>query len=286
MSIFASLTVAFASILCLNSQNLKAAETEPAACPADVRKISIDRASADREIPKRPDYTQGLVFVDGQLYESTGKTGQSAIYRLDSTGGPRTGLHSLDDQLFGEGLTKLGNRFYQVTWQSGRGFVYGYDRKTLTLVPMLTFRYDGQGWGLANFADDLVLSNGSDTLSFIEPTSFAVKREVKVRLGSKSIANLNELETLGEEILANIYGEDLIVGINPRSGCVRSLFDASKLVSEFAPELAALTDPVCIGNCSSWDFVMNGIAYDAENDELYLTGKNWPKIFVFREIAD
>jgi glutamine cyclotransferase len=256
---------------------------EPVACSgSNVRNLSLDRASADRVIAKPPDYTQGLLFVDGGLYESTGKVGQSAIYRLDLNGGPRAELFALDGRLFGEGLARIDDRFYQVTWKDGLAFVYNFDSKNGHLNRTGTFRRDGEGWGLTDFEGELVLSDGSDRLSFIDPATFATRRVVRVQLGNRSLASLNELESVGGAILANIYGDSSIVSIQPSNGCVDLVIDASALVADEGPELGALPTPTCVGRCSRWDFVLNGIAYDAAKDELYLTGKNWPAVFVYR----
>jgi glutaminyl-peptide cyclotransferase len=256
---------------------------EPATCTtSNIRILSLDRASADRVIAKPPDYTQGLLLVDGSLYESTGKVGQSAIYRLDLAGGPRTKLLALDERFFGEGLAKVGDRFYQLTWKDGLAFAYDFDGERLSLTR--TFRRDGHGWGLTDLDGELVLSDGTDRLSFIDPANFTTRRVVRVQLGDRALARLNELESVGHVILANIYGDNSIVSIQPSSGCVDAVIDASALVADVAYEIGALPQPVCIGPCSPWDFVLNGIAYDASKNELYITGKNWPAIFVYRDL--
>ena len=249
-----------------------------------VRHLAIDRAAAAREIVKLPAYTQGLIFVDGQLYESTGKKGRSAIYRLDASGGRASELNRLDKSLFGEGLAKLGDRFYQLTWRAGLAFAYSYDSERARLTRVSTYQRDGEGWGLTSFGDELVLSDGSHQLSFIEPKTFAVNRIVSVQRGGQQIANLNELEFARGEILANIYGDNTIVGIDPQDGCVGTIIDASGLMSDIAVDLAEVRQPICGNPCSKWDFVLNGIAYDAIKNELYITGKNWPVIFVYRDL--
>ena len=187
--------------------------------------------------------------------------------------------------MFGEGLAQLGDRFYQLTWRAGLAFAYSFDTASDTLTRESTFRRDGEGWGLTHVGDELVLSDGTDVLSFVDPATFATERVLRVRFGDTPIRNLNELENVRGDILANVYGDSRIVGIDPRSGCVVSLIDATGLVAEIAEDLSAVTSPICSATCSSWDFVLNGIAYDPDRDELYLTGKNWPKIFVFRGIS-
>lgn len=258
---------------------------EPAVCPdSSIQRLSLDRKSANRVIAKPPDYTQGLLFADDALYEGTGIVGHSAIYRLDLTGGPRSKLFALDQRLFGEGLARIGDRFYQLTWKDGLAFAYDYDDKNRSLRLSKTFRRDGQGWGLTDFAGALVLSDGSERLSFVDPATFTVKRVVQVRVGGRAVTYLNELESVDEAILANIYGDGRIVSIDPSTGCVDGIIDATRLVAEMVADLEALPEPICSGSCSGWDFVLNGIAYDADKSELYLTGKNWPAIFVYRDL--
>jgi glutamine cyclotransferase len=268
-------------------ERVSASVAEPASCPtADIRRLVVDRATAVREIAKPPAYTQGLVFADGYLYEGTGREGESAILRLDSSGGQATELSRLDDSLFGEGLAKIGNRFYQLTWQAGLAFAYEFNSESNRLERVSTFRREGEGWGLAASGDELILSDGSDALSFIAPQTFAVDHTIPVRLGEEHVRSLNELEFADGEILANIYGDSRIVGIDPKTGCVRTVIDASRLISEVDADLKSVQSPICDRPCSSWDFVLNGIAYDPERNELYLTGKNWPVIFVYRNLLD
>jgi glutamine cyclotransferase len=258
---------------------------ESAACPdSNILRLSLDRASASRVIAKPPDYTQGLLFADGALYEGTGIVGQSAIYRLDLSGGPRSTLFALDRSLFGEGLARIGDQFYQLTWKDGLAFAYEYDDEKRSFRRSRTFRRNGQGWGLTDLAGALVLSDGTERLSFVDPATFAVKRVIQVRLGSRAVTHLNELESVGEAILANIYGDGRIVSIDPSTGCIDAVIDATPLVAGMVSELEALAEPICSGPCSGWDFVLNGIAYDADKSELYLTGKNWPAIFVYRDL--
>lgn len=258
---------------------------EPAVCPdSNIPRLSLDRGSASRVIAKAPDYTQGLLFADGALYEGTGIVGHSAIYRLDLTGGPRSKLFALDRSLFGEGLARIGDSFYQLTWKDGLAFAYEYDDEKQSLKRSKTFRRDGQGWGLTNLAGALVLSDGTERLSFVDPATFAVQRVIRVRLGTRAVTFLNELESVGQTILANIYGDGRIVSIDPSTGCVDAIIDATPLVAGMVSALKALAEPVCSGPCSGWDFVLNGIAYDADKSELYLTGKNWPAIFVYRDL--
>lgn len=256
------------------------------ACPAEVTTLAIDRASAAREIPKSIGYTQGLVFDGGWLFEGTGQEGHSAVFRIDPRTGVTTKLARLDDSQFGEGLAVIGDRFYQLTWQSGLIFTYRYDAANGTLTRVDIVEHDGEAWGLTTIGEELVLSNGSDRLTFLDPETFAEDRTISVRLGDEPVRALNELEFIDGTIFANIYGTTRIVGIDPETGCVTTVVNARQLVADVIPDLKALAHPECGGRCTPWDFVLNGIAYDSEGQDLYLTGKNWPVIFVFEGILD
>jgi glutaminyl-peptide cyclotransferase len=269
------------------TSSAEASTASPAQClTSNVRHLAIDRASAVREFAKPPAYTQGLVFADGQLFESTGQEGASTILRLDAQGGPATELARLDDSLFGEGLAKIGSRFYQLTWQAGLAFAYEYDPEKRRLKRVSTFHRDGEGWGLAASGDELVLSDGSARLAFVSSETFAIERVVPVRFGNEDVASLNELEFAKGEILANVYGDGHIVGIDPKNGCVHTVIDATRLLSDIDADLKAVPNPVCDAPCSPWDFVLNGIAFDPEKNEIYITGKNWPMIFIYSDLLD
>lgn len=249
---------------------------------APARVITLDRGAAIREIPKEPRYTQGLVMVDGVLYEGSGYWEHSGVYRIDRRTGRSTEIARLDDRLFGEGLAELGDRLYQLTWRSGLAFVYDLEAGPAATLPTpRTIRHGGEGWGLTAVDARLVLSDGSSRLKVLDPEDFSVEREIAVTYGGQPVDRLNELETVDDLILANLYGDSHIVAIDPTDGCVRAVIDARRLVAEVQKDLARLRNPVCGGPCASLDFVLNGIAYDPESAELYLTGKNWPLILVF-----
>ena len=191
-------------------------------------------------------------------------------------------LFSIERSLFGEGLARIGDQFYQLTWRNGLAFVYRYDTAGQRLSRTATYRHEGEGWGLTDFDNELVLSDGSDKLSFLDPKTFTVLRQVPVRLGGHPVRYLNELESVDQLILANIYGDSSVVAIDPANGCVTTVIDASRLFAAMKEKFESLPDPICAGPCSPWDFVLNGIAYDPQAGELYITGKNWPLIFVYR----
>lgn len=208
-------------------------------------------------------FTQGLAIVDGTLYESTGEYGSSSLRRVELETGEVLERRDLAGRYFGEGLTIHDGRLIQLTWRSGVGFVY--DLESFELLE--TFSYSGEGWGLANDGEHLVVSDGSAELEFLDPGSFDVVRRVTVREHGTSLANLNELEFVDGEIWSNIWYEDRIVRIDPESGDVLGSLDLSGLY----PRAERASEDV-----------LNGIAYDAGAGRIFVTGKNWPQLFEIR----
>ena len=206
-------------------------------------------------------YTQGLVIDNGNLYEGTGREGTSTLRRVDLTSGKVLQQHAIDGRQFGEGITVMGDRVYQLTWKARTCYVY--DRETFR--ELNRFRYDGQGWGLTHDGKHLIMSDGSSGLRFIDPDTFKVVRTVWVRSGGRAITNLNELEYINGEIFANIWYKDVIARIDPETGNVNSWIDLTNLYP-----LRKRRDREC---------VLNGIAWDAENKRLFVTGKYWPKLY-------
>ncbi len=206
-------------------------------------------------------FTQGLVFDEGTLYESTGLNGQSAVKIVDLETGKTVKSYDIADKYFGEGITVVGNKIIQLTWRAKKGFVY--DKKTLKLLR--TFKYDTQGWGITYDGKYIIMSDGSDVLYFMDPRTFKVKGTLDVYHENGKVGKLNELEYIDGEIYANIWGEEKIARINPKTGQVTAWIDLSGLLSK--EDKKNRID------------VLNGIAYDAENKRLYVTGKLWPKIF-------
>jgi glutaminyl-peptide cyclotransferase len=209
-------------------------------------------------------FTQGLEYHDGRLYESTGRHGESSLREVDLETGRVLRRVDLAHQYFGEGLTVMGDRIYQATWRSGIGFIY--DRATFEQVG--TFEYTGEGWGLANDGHSLILSDGSNQLRYLDPETFRVVRVLEVREGTLPVHQLNELEWVRGEIWANIWHSDHVARIDPRTGRVIAWVD-----------LSALYPPAQRGDPEA---VLNGIAYDAETDRLFVTGKLWPRLFEIR----
>ena len=206
-------------------------------------------------------FTQGLVYSDGHLYEGTGKKGESTLRLVDLSTGKVEKIASLDAHYFGEGIAVLDHRIYQLTWQNRIGVVY--DEKTFEVEK--TFQYTGEGWGLTTDGKNLIMSDGSATIRFLDPKTFAVVRRITARSSHGKVDRLNELEYVKNEIWANIWYEDKIARISPTTGDVLGYLDFAGLHPR--------------SHRHSSEDVMNGIAYDAENDRLFVTGKNWPQLF-------
>jgi len=205
-------------------------------------------------------FTQGLLFQDGELYEGTGLWGRSSLRRVTLETGEVQQQHNLEDRYFGEGLALWGDRLIQLTWRSGQGFVY--DRATFQLLQ--TFQYPTEGWGLTQDGESLILSDGSDRLYFLDPETFQFRRYLTVQDGDRPINRLNELEYINGEVWANIWLDTRIARIDPATGQVLAWIDLAGL------------DPTAQQNP---DAVLNGIAYDAQGDRLFVTGKLWPRLY-------
>ena len=212
-------------------------------------------------------YTQGLRFFDGMMYEGTGRRGQSLLKKYDLESGQTAQSKRLSDRYFGEGIEIVGDRIYQLTWQAHMVFVY--DRESFEQLD--TFYNPTEGWGLTFDGSELILSDGSPNLYFIDPTNFVTLRKVQVTLDGNPVPSLNELEYIDGEVWANIWQTDFIVRIDPASGRVKSLVN-----------LTGLSELTVRGDTEA---VLNGIAYDSEQDRLFVTGKLWSDIFEIKLIA-
>jgi glutaminyl-peptide cyclotransferase len=210
-------------------------------------------------------FTQGLIYVDGHLYESTGLNGRSSIRMVDLSTGQALQKYDLPPEYFGEGLTDWGSNLIQLTWKTHTGFVY--DRFSFSLLR--TFQYQGEGWGLTHDKKQLIMSDGTSYLRFLDPQSF--KETKRIRVSDETghpVEKLNELEYLRGEVYANIWQTDAIVRISPRTGKVLGWIDLSSMIDKHELETT--------------DAVTNGIAYDSIGDRLFVTGKLWPKLFEIR----
>jgi glutamine cyclotransferase len=223
--------------------------------------VSSYRLKVIRAYPHDPGaFTQGLLFLDGKLYESTGLYGRSSLRRVDLASGQVEARAGVPDGLFAEGLARVGDRLIQLTWKEGKALVWDL----ATLRKLSEFSYEGEGWGLCYDGRRLVMSDGSDRLVFRNPTSFAKEGEVLVRRAGMPLRNLNELECSAGVVYANVWQDSHLARIDPSSGQVTAWIDAAGLLD--ASE-AAGTD------------VLNGIAEMNTTGHLLVTGKLWPHVY-------
>jgi glutamine cyclotransferase len=203
----------------------------------------------------------GLLWHDGGFYESTGLEGHSTLRRVEFPSGRVLQKTAVPSPLFAEGLALVGERLVQLTWKSRRGLVY--DRKTLK--PISYFQYETEGWGLTFDGKNLIMSDGSDTLFYLDKDTYQPVRRLRVTLDGQPVDKLNELEWIEGEVWANVWQTDLVMRIDPTTGRVRSIVDLSGLLP--------------LSQRSGQEDVLNGIAYDPEKKRIFVTGKLWPRLF-------
>ena len=201
-------------------------------------------------------FTEGLAFNNGSLFEGTGEYGNSELRRVDLPTGDVLQDLRLPSDYFGEGITVVGEQIVQLTWQNSTGFVY--DKQTFNLQRQ--FSYSTEGWGLTFDGDNLVMSDGTDRLTFFNPSTFQILRQVSVHDGNISVTKLNELEYVNGFIYANVWLEGKIVIINPENGLVKGWVNLGNLEGDLT-------------------YQANGIAYDQQNNKLFVTGKNWMHLY-------
>lgn len=206
-------------------------------------------------------FTQGLIFVDGKLYEGTGQEGRSSLREVELQSGRVLKKVEVPMPFFAEGITLLNGKIYQLTWQHQIGFIYNAQ----TLQKTGEFPYTGEGWGITNDGHSLIISDGSNRLKFLDPDSFRVTKTIAVADGGTRVNQLNELEYVNGEIYANIWHDQRIVTIDPQNGRVTGWIDLSGLLQP--------------GAVSDEEAVLNGIAYDQASGRLFVTGKLWPQLF-------
>jgi glutamine cyclotransferase len=211
-------------------------------------------------------YTEGFLYLKGMFYEGTGMSGRSAVLAIDPATGTVSQRHDLAPQYFGEGIVDWGPNIYEWTWKSHICFVY--DRFTMREVK--EFSYTGEGWGMTRTAKELITSDGTSTLRFRDPATFKETRRMVVKDGREEVQLLNELEFVKGEIYANVWHSDRIARISPKDGHVIAWIDLTGLLPN-----AERVDA---------ESVLNGIAYDARHDRLFVTGKQWPKVFEIKVI--
>lgn len=212
-------------------------------------------------------FTEGLLYLGGRLYESTGLEGHSTVREVRLEDGKVMRQAVIPPQYFGEGLVNWGSKLISVTWQHGLGFIW--DRATFKRIG--EWRYPGEGWGMTQNGREIIMSDGTPQLRFIDPATMKEKRRVTVTAGGSRISRLNELEWVKGDVLANVWMTDRIARIDPATGRVKAWIDISALSAK-VPRRGG-------------DDVPNGIAYDAKGDRLFVTGKNWPALYHVRVVS-
>jgi len=252
----------FAVVVVLLALPPTASSQTPAIPPAASR-VTVYHYTIVRSYPHDPDaFTEGLEYRDGFLYESTGLNGKSSIRKVKIETGEVVQQKNIARDYFGEGITFWKNDLFELTWISGIAFVY--DAKTF--ASKTSFTYRGEGWALTHNADSLIMSDGTTQLRFLDPATFNERTRITVTDAGTPIKYLNELEWVKGEIFANVYTTDYIVRIDPSTGHVIGWIDLRGMLP----------------HQNDGNTVPNGIAYDAEHDRLFVTGKNWPKLFEIR----
>ena len=232
------------------------------------RQTPIWRYEIIRTYPHDPTaFTQGLIWLDNIFYEGTGLRGRSSLRQVDRDTGDVLKQIDLPAQYFGEGITILGDKLYQLTWQSHTGFIYNKD----TFTKLADFPYATEGWGITHNGQQLIMSDGSSTLYIWDPDTLEELGQIQVTDQGQPVMRLNELEYIHGQIYANVWQTDHIAVIDPESGNVTAWLD--------------LTGILAPADRTGQEDVLNGIAYNAENDTLYITGKLWPKLFEIRTVV-
>jgi glutamine cyclotransferase len=238
---------------------LLAATTAPAAVP--IWGVSVIHAYPHDPVA----FTEGLFYLDGFLYESTGLNGQSSVRKVDLATGRVLQSRSLGARYFGEGIVPWKDHLIQLTWQNHVGFV----DDLASFKQLRVFSYPGEGWALTQNGRQLIMSDGTPQLRFLDPDTLKLVRRLTVTADGQPVNNLNELEWVKGEILANVWRTNFIARIDPATGKVAGWIDVTGLMN-----------PAQLGGDP--DAVPNGIAYDPAHDRLFVTGKRWPKLFEIR----
>jgi glutamine cyclotransferase len=239
-----------------------AAPPVPAATAATAQRPPLLVPTIVRRLPHDPAaFTEGLIWRDGMLIESIGLEGKSEVREIDPATGAVKRRAAIPAAQFGEGLAAWKDELVSLTWHDG----IAHRWSTRTLKPLGTFRYSGEGWGLTADAQGFVRSDGSATLTFHDPRTFAERRHVSVTFDGRPLTQINELEMVDGTVLANVWHQPVLVRIDPASGRVTAIVDLRAIVAE-----VGATDP---------EAVANGIAWDAARRRLFVTGKRWPTVF-------
>ena len=267
-ALFLLVLVAAAGAVALLAGPLRRSTDGPASAPAPPASPAIatgttpvHQARVVNRYPHDPAaFTQGLIFRDGVLYESTGLSGQSSLRKVELETGRVLKKRAVDREHFAEGLTDWGTTLVQLTYTSGVAFVYDRD----TFAPIRQFRYDGEGWGLTRTDRHLVMSDGTSSIRLLDPETFAEVSRLEVRDEHGPVTAINELEMMKGTLVANVWQSERLALIDPASGRVTGWVDLRGLLS---PAERERTD------------VLNGVAYDEAGDRLFVTGKLWPTLF-------
>ncbi|TCI84683.1 glutaminyl-peptide cyclotransferase [Tenacibaculum sp. M341] len=212
-------------------------------------------------------FTQGLEFHNGFLYETTGKRGRSKLRKIETETGKVLQEYKLDDKYFGEGMTIVGNDIFWLTWQARKGFIF--DLETFELKKEFEYDKSNEGWGLTHDDKNLIKSDGSNKIWFLDPSNQQEITSIQAYTDKLSLQKLNELEYFNGKIYANYWQKPLIAIIDPNSGIVEGIINLKGLVTEVSKTQKLDTN----------EDVLNGIAFDKENNRLFVTGKNWSKLF-------
>lgn len=257
-----ALSLATIGISCKSERNANPAVNTPSGSMAAAPNSGYQIV---KEYPHDPEaYTQGLIFADGSLLESTGRTGQSTLRRVELQTGKVLERIDIPRPYFAEGLAQLKGKLYQLTWQHGVGFIYD----SATFAKLGEFKYSGEGWGLTTDGQRLILSDGTNVLRFFDPEDFKLSKTIAVLDRGRAVMELNELEFVQGEVYANVWHNPRIARIDPQTGRVKDWIDLTGL-----RELSGVRDE---------EGVLNGIAYDETSGRLFVTGKLWPKLFEIR----
>ncbi len=240
------------------------ADTETLNKQSNIKEYSYEVVNVYPHDPEA--FTQGLIFKDGYLYESTGLFGKSSLRKVELETGKVLQKKSIDRKYFSEGLATNNNQLIQLSWKAGTGFIYNADTFELTQ----TFNYPGEGWGLTFDNKHIILSDGSSYLRFLDEHNMQEARRIQVLKNGQAVRKINELEMVKGNIFANIWLSDNILIISPQSGAVIGQLNLTGLLKKHT------NDPR--------GGVLNGIAYDVEGDRLFVTGKLWPNIFEIKLI--
>ena len=212
-------------------------------------------------------YTQGLEYHNGFLYETTGRRGQSTLRKVEIKTGKVLQQVSLDNKYFGEGMTIFNNKIYWLTWQAKKGFVYNLD--TFKQEKEFTYNKSVEGWGLTHNSKELIKSDGTNKIWFLDPETLKEKRFIQAYTNKRAVSDLNELELVNDKLYSNKYQKNTITIIDPKTGIIEGLIDLRPLKKEMEKTQKLVPQ----------DEVLNGIAFDTENNRLFVTGKHWGKLF-------